>query len=55
MVEELVVVIEVTIGLGLSEIVDVEEKRMLAPAVRYDTGELKKLFQLVEDAVSGIE
>jgi hypothetical protein len=35
--------------------VEVEVKSMLAPAVKYDTGVLKKLFQLDEEAVRGIE
>ena len=30
----------VKVGLGVREIVEVEEKSTLAPAVRYDTGEL---------------
>ncbi len=48
------VVREVMERLGLRAIVEVEEKRMLAPAVRYDTGELKNEFQLDEDAESGM-
>jgi hypothetical protein len=43
----------VKVGLGVREMVEVEERRMLDPAVRYDTGELKKLFQRDVDAVSG--
>ena len=42
-------------GLAVIAIVPVEEKRTLAPAVKNDTGELKKLFQLVEEAVRGKE
>lgn len=49
------VVSDVMERLGLREMVEVEEKRMLAPAVRYETGVLKKLFQLDEEAVRGIE
>ena len=30
----------VKLGLGVKEMVEVPEKRTLAPAVRYDTGEL---------------
>ncbi len=48
------VVSDVMERLGLREMVEVEEKRMLAPAVRYETGVLKKLFQLDEEAVRGI-
>lgn len=49
------VVSEVIERLGLSAMVEVEVKSMLAPAVKYDTGVLKKLFQLDEEAVRGIE
>ena len=45
----------VKLGFGVIAIVLVPEKRMLAPLVKYDTGVLKKLFQLVEDAVREIE
>jgi hypothetical protein len=54
-VEAFVAVTDVTETFGLRAMVDVEEKRIFAPAVRYDTGELKKEFQLVDDAVSGME
>lgn len=48
------VVSDVMERLGLREMVEVLVKRRLAPCVRYDTGELKKEFQLEEEAVRGI-
>ena len=45
----------VKVGVVDTEIVDVEERRMLLPAVRYATGVLKNEFQLDDDAVSGTE
>jgi hypothetical protein len=48
------VVRDVTERLGERAIVEVLERTILAPAVKNDEGEVKKLFQLVEDAMSGI-
>ena len=48
-------VIVVNTGFGDTEIVEVEERTMLVPAVKYVTGELKILFHCVVEAVSGTE
>jgi len=48
-------VIVVKDGFGDTAIVEVPEKMMFAPAVRNDTGVLKKLVHCVVDAESGIE
>ena len=49
------VVTEVNVGVGVIPMVDVPEKRMLEPAVKYYTGVLKKLVHCDDDAVSGME
>lgn len=49
-----VVVSVVKVGVVVTPMVEVPEKMTLAPAVRYDTGELKKEFQLDDEAVRGI-
>jgi hypothetical protein len=41
-------------GEAESDMVEVPEKMMLDPAFKYAIGELKKLFQRVDDAESGI-
>ncbi len=43
------------VGVVVTPIVEVPVKTRLLPARRYDTGELKKEFQLDEEAVRGIE
>ena len=42
-------------GLGVIAIVLVPEKRMLAPALKYESGELKNDDHCVVEEVSGIE
>lgn len=43
----------VNVGLGVTPIVEVPEKTMLDPAVRYVTGDVKNVCQFVVEAVSG--
>ena len=45
----------VKVGVGDIPIVEVEEKMMLDPAVRLDTGLVKKEYRAEVEAVSGIE
>jgi hypothetical protein len=45
----------VNVGVSDTPMVEVEERTILFPAVKYDTGESKKEFQLVDDAVNGME
>jgi hypothetical protein len=56
-VENTPVVLSTVVKVGVAdiEIVEVEERITLVPAVRYATGVLKKEFQLDDDAVSGTE
>lgn len=49
-----VVVSEVKEGVAERPMVEVEVKVIFAPAVRLETGELKKEFHCVDDAVRGI-
>jgi hypothetical protein len=52
---ELPDVILVKTGLGETAIVDVEERTILEPAIKYEAGVVKRLLHWVVEAVSGTE